>query len=106
MSIAMSSSCGVQQTIEALSLCQRAREPIEHETPRPCIVLVEPLPDHLENDLVGDELAGIHEAAGLETEWCTGLHSRSQHVAGGNMGDHVMVRQPHALRPFTRPLLS
>ena len=53
--------------VELLDLRERARVAVEQE-PRLGVGLVDPVADHLVGDLVGDVLAGVHVALGLDPQ--------------------------------------
>ena len=62
------------------------------------VVLLEAFSDHLQHDLVGNQLATCHVALRLETEFGTRLHRSTQHVPRRYVGDDVVVGEAHALR--------
>ena len=56
-------------------------------------------PDH---DLVGDELAAVHERLGLAPDRRPRLHRRAQHVAGRDLRDAELLDQALGLRALAR----
>ena len=59
--------------------------------------LAEPLLDDAEHDLVGHQLAAVHDGLGPLPELGTGPHRGAQHVTGRDVGYVVAHRQPLGL---------
>ncbi len=67
--------------IERLRLIHRAGKTVEDEAARG-IRLLDPLGDDADDNVVGDEAAGIHDRLGLEPDRRLRGDRRPQHVAG------------------------
>ena len=94
-----------QHPIELARLVQRARETVEHEPAAERTARRGALFDHADHDLVGNELARVHVALGLETERRALGGLRAEHVAGRHMRDAIVLGQAHALRSLAGALL-
>ena len=86
------------QFVEIQRLLRRARKPIENKAVR-CVRLCESLADDAEHDVVGDEIARVHDALGLLAEARAGGHGFAQHIAGRNLGNVPVGHEFFGLRP-------
>ena len=77
--------------VEGPGLCGGARETIEDVAARDRVVLLEPLVDDADHDLVADETAGVDDLLGHSTELRPLPHRGAQHVAGGDVGNHEVA---------------
>src|SRR5262249_32043600 len=70
----------------------------------PAVRLLQTLLDHTDDDVVRDELAGVHHLLGGDAQWRTSLHCRTQHVAGRDLRDPESVLDEVGLGalPLTR----
>ena len=106
MSMARSRSNGGEDGGQPLGLGHRARAPVEHEAAGPDVALAQSFGDHVHDQVVPQQLAAVHLVLGLLADGGTLLHRGAQHVAGGDMGHHVMVGEAHALCPLACPLFA
>src|SRR5690349_22922832 len=72
--------------VELLDLVEGARVAVEQEA-LDGVLLVDPVADHLVRDVVGDVLARVHEALGLDTELGALRDVGAEDVAGRDRGD-------------------
>ena len=91
-----------QHLVERLGLREVAREAVEDE-PVERVVLGQPLADHPDRDLVGDEVAALHDRVDLAPERRR-VVERAEHVAGRDVRDLVLGRDALRLRSLPRPL--
>src|SRR3546814_146084 len=91
---------------QQLGLPDGAREAIEDVATVAGVVAVEPLLHHAAHDLVGDELTAVHYLLGLAPELRALLDGGAEHVAGGDVGHHVVAREAHALGALARALAA
>src|SRR5207248_10894093 len=84
-----------QHRIERLGLRHRARKAVENETPLSSmgggIRGGDPLGDHLDDDVVWNELAGLHDRLDLPAERSARGDRPAQHVAGGELDQPVFL---------------
>ena len=90
-----------QQLVKRSSLGQIARIAVQDEAVGR-IGLRQPLLQHAEQDIVGDQLAGIHHGLGLASHRAAGGHRGAQHVASRDMRYAQRRLQPGRLRTFAR----
>src|SRR6266851_4294016 len=90
-----------QHRVERLRLRHIARKAVENE-PVPAIRLDDAAVDHLDDDIVGDELAGIHDGLDAPSELGVGIGGGAQHVAGGELDDAVGLLDPLRLCALPR----
>ncbi len=83
---------------------QRAREAVEDEAVAERTAGDDALLDDTHDDLVGDEIARIHVALGLEAERGPLRGLGAEHVAGRDMDHPVVVRQTGRLGALTGTL--
>ena len=88
--------------VERLGLRDRAREAVEDEA-LPGVRLLDALGDDADHDVVGDELARLHDGLGLEADRRAGRDGRAQHVAGRELRDAVALDDAGGLRALPRP---
>ena len=86
-----------QHAIEALSLQDRAREPIEDE-PAAGVGFGKPLAHHTEHGRIVDELAGIHDGLGATTQFGTVAHMGAQQVSCRDLRDTMALDEALGLR--------
>ena len=90
-------SAASRPACSASACATRAREAVEQEA-----VLrlgrLDGLEDDAGDDLVGHELAGVHELLGLLAELALGGHGGAQHVARRDVRQVEVVGQPLGLR--------
>ena len=87
--------------VQGFGLRDGAREAVEDE-PRSAIGLVEPFADHGDDQVVGHELAGLHDSLGLAAEHGSRAHRRAQHVAARNLRDAEVLGEKPGLGAFAR----
>ena len=92
-----------QHRLERLGLGQRAREAVEDEAVARSPAASMRSRNDLDDDLVGDELAALHDRLGALADLGPGLDRRAQHVAGGELRYAVFLDQPLCLGPLARP---
>ena len=85
----------------ALACCLVSREAVEQE-PVAGVLGVDALDDHPDDHLVGDELAGVHEALRLAPELGVLGDVGAQHVAGRDVRQVEVFRQPLRLGALAR----
>ena len=68
--------------------------------PLAAIRLGDALGDHVDDDVVGDELAGIHDRLDPLPELAARGDRGAQHVAGGELNEAVRLLEPLCLGPF------
>src|SRR5262249_10549330 len=76
-----------QHLLQRLGLRHVAREAVEQE-PRPGVVLSQPAGDHGDGDLVGYQIATVHEGLGLAAELRTSAHVVAEDVTCRNFRNH------------------
>ena len=81
---------------QRLGLADRAGEAVEDPAPLG-VGLVEPVVDDADHDVVGDEVAGVHDLLGPRPSGGALAHRGPEHVAGGDVGHAAAAGQ--ALRP-------
>ena len=96
----------VENAVELLRLMQRARESVEDEAVAERAAGREALLDHADHDLVGNELAAVHVALGLEPERGALLRLRAEELSRGEMGDAEVLAEARRLSPFAGALLA
>eukprot|EP00037_Helgoeca_nana_P015267 m.142738 g.142738 ORF g.142738 m.142738 type:complete len:330 (-) comp22941_c0_seq1:33-1022(-) len=77
---------GNEQSIQHLSLLERAGHPVENE-PILAVVGLDSLLDDAKDNLVSDEGSRVHCSLCLETDWGLGRHCCPKHVASGQLRD-------------------
>ncbi|MFO1295029.1 MAG: hypothetical protein U1F25_00070 [Rubrivivax sp.] len=86
-------SHGLQHAAQGLGLRLVAREAIENESLLR-IRFREPVADDAEDDLVDDQLPGVHGRLGPQAVLGTALHGRAQQVPGGDLRNPETLHQP------------
>ena len=81
---------GCELGVERHGLGGVAGEAVEDEALLGIIVL-EALLDEIDDELVRDELAGVHEGLRLLAELRLSLHSRAEEVAGGDVREAILL---------------
>ena len=64
------------------------------------------LVDHADDDLVGHQLAGVHEVLHLEARRRALRHRGPEDIAGGQVLDAVVRGEERSLRPLARAGLA
>ena len=96
----------VEDAAELLRLVQRARKSVEDEAVAERAAGREALLDDADHDLVGDELAAVHVALGLEPERGSLRCLGAEELARGQMGDAEVLAEARRLSAFTGTLLA
>lgn len=84
------------ELVHELRLLERAREPVEHPAAA-ALGHLHGVLDDVEDDLVGDELALVHDVLGLHAVGGLVLDGGAEHVAGGEVADAVALNDGGAL---------
>ena len=92
--------------VELLGLVQGPRKPVEDESVAERAARREALLDHADHDLVGHELAAVHEALRLEAERGSLRRLGAEDLARREMGHPVVVAETRGLSPLTGTLLA
>ena len=87
------------QPVERLRLGQRAREAVEDPAGRG-VGPRDPFLDHRDDQLVGDELARVHELLRLAAELGALGNVLAEHVARRDVRDPQLARERLRLRPL------
>ena len=90
-----------QHLIKRLRLRQRSGETVENKAVT-AIWLPDAVGDHVDDDIVGDELAGIHDALDAQPELAPRKGRGPQHVSGGELSNPVVLLYPLRLSPLPR----
>src|SRR3954468_19076618 len=90
-----------QQVVERLRLRDVPWEAVEQET-LAGVVLLEPGDDHPDRDLVGHEVAGVHDLLGLLAELRALADVRAEDVTGRDLRDPEVGGDELGLRPLSR----
>jgi hypothetical protein len=98
--------CGVQRVVEHLCLGEGSGAAVEDESPGAHVGFGEPALDHLHHQVVGHQLALVHEGLHPPPQRCAALDFGTQHVAGRHVRHHVVVREPQALRALAGTLFA
>src|SRR6185436_7457167 len=85
---------------------ERAREAVEDEAVLQRTAGGEVLVDDADDDLVGDELAGVEVLLHLEPDRRALRNRGAEHVARGQVLDAVVRREQRSLRPLTSARLA
>src|SRR5439155_23668141 len=72
---------GTQQGVERGCLFDRARKAVEDEPAGPRVELREPSRDHLDDQVVGDEMTAVDEQLSLEALRCLLAGERAEQIA-------------------------
>ena len=65
--------------------------------------LADPVLDHRDHDVVGNQLAGIHDRLGLLAQRRAGSALRAQHIPGRKLNHAVALFEPLGLGPLPGP---
>ncbi|CAO5231769.1 hypothetical protein FAGKG844_160039 [Frankia sp. AgKG'84/4] len=90
----------VEHLPEHLGLRHVAREAVEQEALHR-VVLSEAVTDHADGDLIRDEVASVHEGLGLDAQFGSLSHVRSENVPGGDLGDGPRLGYERGLSTFS-----
>ena len=96
----------VEHPVELLRLVHRAREAVEHEAVAERAAGREALLDDADHDLVGDELAAVHVALGLEPERGALRRLGAEELARREMGDAEVLAEARRLGALAGTLLA
>ena len=88
-----------EHVVEDLGLRDRAREAVEQEA-AVRVVLGQPVADHVDGDVVRDEVAPVHERLGLEPERGPLADVRAEDVAGRDLGHREVLGDELRLCPL------
>src|SRR3954451_1446259 len=91
----------LQRGVERLGLLVRAWEAVEEEAVLG-VGLGEPVEDHADDDLVGDQVAAVHVLLGLLAEVRAVLDGLAQHVARGDVGEREVLLEALGLGALAR----
>ena len=89
-----------QHIFQCLGLGCGAREAVENE-PVGAIWLGDSFRDYLDHDVVGHQIAGVHDSLSLSAEFAARVGRSAQHVAGRQLDDSVSLFQYFSLGAFT-----
>ena len=92
-----------EHRVELLRLREVSREPVEDEA-RCGVRLRQPLANEGDGQLVGNELAGREDRLHPAAELRPGRDRGAEHVAGRDVWDAVLGREPLRLRPLAGAL--
>ena len=90
-----------EHVVQRLGLRHRAGEPVEQEA-LARVRLGQPLADHVDGDVVGDQVPTVHVALGLEPEGRPLAHVAAEDVARRDLRHTEVVRDVLGLRPLPR----
>ena len=92
---------GNTRFFHGVSLRNGAREAVQQETVT-AIFLGDTLFHQRDDQLIGHQLAGVHNVFRLLTELRAGFYRRAQHIAGGDLRNTVFLHDELSLSSFTR----
>ncbi len=92
---------GLQHRLGGIGLHERARETVEDEA-LGAIGLIDSLGDDGIDDLVGDQIAGVHDSLGALADFRAGLNGGTQHVTRGKLRNAMLLHDPLGLGPLPR----
>src|SRR6516164_838677 len=85
-----------QHRVKCFRLRHIAWKAVENEA-LATIRLDDAVVDHLDNDVIGDELSGIHDGFDTPSELGVRVGRRAQHVSGGELHAAVSLLDPFCL---------
>ncbi len=88
--------------VQRLCLIHRTGETIENYTLR-TVRLFDPVGDHVHHNVIGHEVAGIHNRLCLFAQIGARRDFRAQHIPRGQLFEAVFGLKNLGLRPLTRP---
>ena len=91
-----------EHLVKHLRLLDRAREPVEDEPAR-AVLLLDAVFDDGDDEVVGDQAAGLHHGLGLNADLGARGDGGAKHVAGGELRDAHLGDDLRRLRAFPRP---
>jgi len=62
------------------------------------VAATQPLADHADDHVVGHKVAARHDRLRAQAQLSAVAHRRSQHVAGGDVGEPMRLGHPRRLR--------
>ena len=68
--------------------------------------LIQPVGNDPDHDVIRDQTPARHDVLGLEADRRAGGNGRTQHFAGGELDDPVVMNEPLRLRSLSRPRRS
>ena len=86
--------------LEGFCLRDRAGHTVEDEPVR-TVRRGDPFRDDADDDIVRNQLAGVHEALGLEASGCTVFNRFAKNIAGRDAGDIQLFADDLRLRTLT-----
>src|SRR5581483_19417 len=92
-----------EERVQRLGLRQVAREAVE-DVARPGVLAREPLADQLDRQVVGDQLAGRENRFHSYAQRATRRDSGAEEIAGRDMRERVLPRDPSSLCPLAGAL--
>ena len=92
----------LQHLVQGSSLRQGAREAVQDHAVL-AVGLLDALGDDTDDDLVGHQLALLHDRLGLDADLGAGLHGRAQHLARGELNQPPAGRELLGLGSLARP---
>ena len=91
----------LEHGVQRVGLRHGAGEAVQDEAA--CAIwLADALAQHVDDDLIGHQVAGVHDRFGAQADFRTPGHFGAQHVTGGDLGDPVGEFQPLCLRALAR----
>ena len=91
---------GRQAFVESLGLSYRARKTVQ-DIALAAVGATHPVEEHVEHELVGDQLALLHVGLGLPTELGATPQIRPEQISGRYMRQTEGLRKPLGLRSFS-----
>src|SRR3990172_7807719 len=91
-----------QGPIQGSSLLQGAGEAVQDTAPT-AVILVQPLQEHADGYIVGDELAPVHVLFGPQSQLRPAAYPLPEHVAGRDMAQAQLLGKEGGLGPFASP---
>src|SRR5690606_18481490 len=83
-----------------LSLSLSAWESIEDEA-LGALRFLDRFADNASNDIVADQLAGVHDRLGLSAHLAARLHCIAQHISSGQVAEAELLRHQRSLGSLT-----
>ena len=87
--------------LHGISLRNGAGKAIEKKTLR-AVGLGNAFLHQIDDQVVTDQTAGVHDFFSLNAQWCSCFHCRTKHIAGGNLGNAIFLANEGRLCAFTR----
>jgi hypothetical protein len=87
--------------LHGISLRDGARKAVKQE-PFGTVGLGNALLDQIDDQVVADQGARVHDFFGFNAQLRAGFDSRTEHIASGNLGNTVLLADEGRLRPLAR----